>query len=133
MTAVRASDSSVKQTTLPHGVESMAAVPTKGLGPANTEERKAFIEHLVHMICKLSKGNLLYIFYGGTSGLSPAEDQAEYTEKYRSELERCLQKWRDKVGQCECHSFEPWNNCLPCITMNSSASASHVQGDFSNI
>ena len=45
-TAVRAEDSSVKQNTLPHGVESMAAVPTKDLGPANTEERKAFIEHL---------------------------------------------------------------------------------------
>ena len=115
-TAVRAEDSSVKQTTLPHGVESTAAVPTKDLGPANTKKRKTFIEHLVHMIYELSKRNLRYIFYGGLRSFSSDEEQTAFTEQHRSELELCLQQWREKAGKCNgCHSFEPWNNCLPCI------------------
>ena len=57
-TAVRAEDSSVKQPNLPHGAESRAAVPTKDLKPANTEERKAFTKHLVQMIHELSRQNV---------------------------------------------------------------------------
>ena len=47
----------MKQTTLPSGVVSMAPVP-KDLGPANTEERKAFIKHLVFTVEEVTKCNL---------------------------------------------------------------------------
>ena len=76
-TAVRAEDSSMKQTTLPHGVESMAAVP-KDLRPANTEEKKAFIEHLIHVIYELSQCNIWFLFASGV--WRSAEELAEDTE-----------------------------------------------------
>ena len=64
----------MKLSTLPHGV-------------ANTEEREAFTEQLVHMITELSEENLRLIlkepcfFY----------EQKKYTEDKRSELKGYLQ------------------------------------------
>jgi hypothetical protein len=84
VTAV-AGDSSMKQSTLPHGVESKAAVP---------KERKAFIEHLVHMIYVLCKQNLLFLF--STSVCGPAEALARVTESHRSELESCPQEAEER-------------------------------------
>ena len=113
-TAVRAEDSSVKQTTLPSGVVSMAPVP-KDLGPANTEERKAFIKHLVFMVEEATKCNLWRILTEPCS----KDKQAEYTEIQRAELKECLQEWRDKVKKCERSYDEFYRSCHPCSSHHS--------------
>ena len=98
-TAVQAEDSSVKQSTLPSGVESMAAVP-KDLRPTNTMERMAFTEFLQFMFRTKFRENMRDILREPCS----ADEQAKYTEIQRADLEECLQKWRDKVTKCDQYS-----------------------------
>ena len=102
-TAVRAEDSSMKQSTLPSGVESMAAVP-KDLRPTNTMERMAFTEFLQFMFRTKFHENMRDILREPCS----ADEQAKYTKIQRADLEECLQEWRDKVTKCDEYSGKTW-------------------------
>ena len=81
-----------EQPTLPSGVESMAAVP-KDLRPTNTKERKAFTEFLWSKILIKLSVNMGDILREPCS----TDEQANYTEIQRADLEECLQVLRDKA------------------------------------